>query len=74
MSDDKTKRGQPDRSRISGTEAYEVDYAARKLAPEFPNKTRQQIERAIIESTRVPQFHNNRDMVLNSSRLKLRSN
>lgn len=73
MSDDKTKRGQPDRSRISGSESYEVDAAALKLAPEFPGKTRRQIEQAIVASTKVPQFHNNRVMVLNSARLKLRN-
>ena len=73
MSDDKSNRGQPDRSLISGNESYEIDAAARRLAPEFPDKSRQQIENAIVESTKVPQFHNNREMVLNSARLKLRN-
>ena len=73
MSDDKSNRGQPDRSLISGTQPYEVDAAARTLAPEFPHKSRQDIESAIIESTQVSQFHNNREMVLNTARLKLRN-
>ncbi len=30
MSDDKSKRGKPDRIRVSGTEKYEVDYVAKK--------------------------------------------
>ena len=30
MTDNTTNRGQPDRSRISGDEAYEVEYFARK--------------------------------------------
>lgn len=72
MSDDKTQRGQPDRSKISATESYEVDYAAKQLAPEFPGKTPAQIRNAIVESARVPEFHNNREMVMNSARLKLR--
>lgn len=30
MSDDKTNRGEPDRSRVSGSEDYEVQYFAEK--------------------------------------------
>jgi hypothetical protein len=30
MADDKTKTGEPDRSRVAGGEAYEVGYFARK--------------------------------------------
>jgi len=30
MSDDKTNRGEPDRSRVSGSEPYEVEYFASK--------------------------------------------
>lgn len=30
MSDDKTNRGEPDRSRVSGSEPYEVRYFAEK--------------------------------------------
>lgn len=30
MADDKTKRGQQDRSRISSSETYEVEYFARR--------------------------------------------
>jgi hypothetical protein len=30
MSDDKSKRGQPDRRLVAGGERYEVDYLARK--------------------------------------------
>lgn len=73
MSDNKKNRGEPDRSLLSGGQSYEVDHAARALAREFPGKTRQQIERAITESAKVPQFHNNRDMVMNSARLKLKN-
>ena len=51
---------------------HEVDYAAKQLAPEFPGKTPAQIRNAIVESARVPEFHNNREMVMNSARLKLR--
>ena len=30
MADDKTNRGEPDRSRVSGSEDYEVQYFARE--------------------------------------------
>ncbi len=73
MSDDKSYRGPLDRNKISGREPYEVDYAARQLAREFPTKTRSEIERAITDSAKIPQFHNNRDMVMNSARLKLKN-
>lgn len=31
MPDDKSKRGTPDRSRVSANEAYEVEYLAREI-------------------------------------------
>jgi Protein of unknown function (DUF3606). len=36
MSDDKTNRGEPDRSRVSGEERYEVEYFAErhKITPD----------------------------------------
>ena len=30
MADDKTNRGEPDRSKVSGSEDYELDYLAKK--------------------------------------------
>lgn len=36
MSDDKSKRGLPDRQRVSSTERYEVDYLARKVGLPSP--------------------------------------
>jgi len=36
MSDDKTKRGKPDRDRVSGIEPYEVNYLARKTGLPAP--------------------------------------
>lgn len=73
MSDNKSYRGPLDRSKIAGNQPYEVDHAARVLQQEFPGQSRRAIERAIVESTKVPQFHNNREMVMNSARLKLRN-
>lgn len=73
MSDNPNYRGPSDRSRLAGLQAHEVDYAARILQGEFTNKTRQQIENAIRECAAEPRFHNNRDMVMNCARLKLRN-
>lgn len=44
MADDKTKRGKPDRDRVSSTEAYEVNYLAKKtgLPPPLVKKVIQQ--------------------------------
>lgn len=36
MSDDKTKRGEPDRRRVSANESYEVDYLAKKTGLPAP--------------------------------------
>ncbi len=36
MSDDKTKRGKPDREHVSGNEPYEVNYLARKTGLPAP--------------------------------------
>jgi Protein of unknown function (DUF3606). len=73
MSDNKKKIGAPDRNRVAGGEAYEVDYVARKLQKEFPDASRKAIEKAITDSAKIPQFHNNRVMVENSARLKLKN-
>lgn len=44
MADDKSKRGKPDRERVSGGERYEVDYLAKKhgLPPPLVKKIIQQ--------------------------------
>jgi hypothetical protein len=73
MSDNPNLRGPQDRSRLAGLQPHEVDYAARILQGEFLNKSRQQIEDAIRQCAAEPRFHNNRDMVMNCARLKLRN-
>lgn len=73
MSDNKKKRGEPDRSLLNLGEAYEVAYAASQLKKEFPTKTATQINRALIDSAKVPQFNSKRAMIMNSARLKLKN-
>lgn len=36
MADDKSKRGKPDRDRVSGSESYEIDQLAEKFALPAP--------------------------------------
>ena len=71
MSDDKSKRGFPDNTKFNKNEPYEVNYAAKKLQPEFPAKSVSQIKKALVDSAKVPQFHQNRKMIINSARMKL---
>jgi hypothetical protein len=72
MSDDKTKRGRPDRDLFNKHEPYEVDHAVKQIAREFPNQTKTAVKKAILDSAKVKNFHNNRDMILNSARIKLK--
>ena len=73
MPDNPNLRGPADRSRIAANQPHEIDHAARQLTPEFPNANRRQIEKALVDSAKIPQFHNNRDMVMNSARLKVKN-
>lgn len=72
MSDDKSKRGHPDRDLFNRNEKYEVDYAVRQLSKEF-DASNTEIKKAVIDSAKVPNFHNNRQMIINSARLKLKN-
>jgi hypothetical protein len=71
MSDDPKKRGGPDRRLVAGGQAHEVDYLARKLQPEFPGKSRAEIEAAIKSVTKIPEFQNRRPMIENAAKAKL---
>ncbi len=72
MSDDKTKRGHPDRDLFNKNEKYEVDYMTNQLSKEFDND-KLEIKKAILDSAKVKNFHNNRQMIINSARLKLKN-
>lgn len=72
MSDDKSNRGPRDRAKVSGTENYEMRHLVDKMSREFPSHSRSDVAQAAKESVAVKQFHNNRAMIENSMRLKLR--
>lgn len=73
MTDDKTKRGHPDRDLFNKNEPYEVEYAIQQLAQEFEGKKSGEIKKALIESAKIKNFHENRKMIMNSARLKLKN-
>lgn len=67
MPDNPNKRGPADRRLVAGGQAHEVDHLARVIHPQVPNKTRAEVETAIKQAAKVPQFHNNRKMVTNAA-------
>lgn len=71
MSDNKHLRGQPDRSKFNKHEVYEVEYAVNELKEQFPAISRSAIQKAVIESANVKEFHENRKMIINSAIMKL---
>ena len=73
MSDDKTKRGHPDRDLFNKKEPYEVNYLVEKLEKQFPKANQAQVKKAVIDSANVKQFHENRKMIENSAKLKLKN-
>jgi len=71
MADDKSKRGHPDRDLFNRNETYEVNYAVRQLAHEFPASSKTEIKKALLDSAKIKNFHSNRKMIVNSTRMKL---
>jgi hypothetical protein len=61
MSDDKNNRGEPDRSRVSGREPYEVKYFAEKHGI------------SIAEAERLIGEHGNDRKALDAAAVRLRS-
>ena len=59
MADDKSQRGEPDRSRVAGDEEYEVDYFAQKhgltrdQAQELINRHGNNREKLDAEAARI---------------------
>ena len=61
MSDDKNNRGEPDRSRVSGSEPYEVRYFAEKHGI------------SIAEAEKLIREHGNDRATLDAAAVRLRS-
>jgi hypothetical protein len=67
MSDNKKKTGGADRRLVAGGQDYEVDYLAKQIHSQVPDKSRTEVEAAIKKAAAVPQFHNDRKMVKNAA-------
>ena len=72
MTDNKTKRGHPDSDLFNKKEDYEVQYAINELSKEFDN-SKAEIKKSLLESAEIKNFHENRKMIMNSTRLKLKN-
>lgn len=73
MSDDKSKRGWQDRSKVNINEAYEKEYLVDKYQSKYPNASTAQVKKAVVDSAKVPQFHQGRKMIEHSIDLKLKN-
>lgn len=71
MSDDKSKVGKPDRSKINPHERYEVYDTAKNLQAGHPRVPLQKVEQLVVEMAKIPQFHSNRKMIENAVKMKL---
>jgi hypothetical protein len=72
MSDNKNKRGKPDRNSISFKEKYEFDYAAKQLQKQFPNETKQDVKGALIDAARKVSPSEGREKIMRQARKNLR--
>ncbi len=73
MSDNKSKRGWQDRSKVNINESYEKQYLVDKYERKYPDATHAQVQKAVVDSAKVPQFHQSRKMIENSIDLKLKN-
>ncbi len=53
MTDNKKNIGSPDRNLISFKEKYEVDYAVKQLAKQFPDNTKTEVKNALFDAARA---------------------
>jgi hypothetical protein len=72
MSDNKQKRGSPDRNLIAFKEKYEVDYATKQLQKQVPDTTRQEAKDALFKAARKVSPSEGREKVMRAARKTLR--
>ena len=72
MSDDKSKRGAPDRNLISFKEKYEFDYAVKQLQNQVADTTKQEAREALTEAARKVSPSEGREKVMRAARKILR--
>jgi len=68
MSDDKTKRGTPDRNLINFKEKYEFSYAVKQLQKQVPETTKQHAKDALVEAARKISPSEGREKIMRAAR------
>jgi hypothetical protein len=68
MSDDKNKRGGPDRNLISFKQKYEFDYAVKQLQNQVPDATKTEAKEALTEAARKVSPSEGREKVMRVAR------
>jgi len=68
MTDDKTKRGAPDRNLINFKEKYEFDYAVKQLQNQIPDTTKQAAKEALTEAAKKISPSEGREKIMREAR------
>jgi hypothetical protein len=72
MTDNKQKRGNPDRNLISFKEKYEFDYAAKQLQKQVPDTIRQEAKDALTAAAKKTSPSEGREKIMRAARKVLR--
>ncbi len=72
MTDNKQKRGNPDRNLISFRENYEFDYAVKQLQRQVPGTTRQEARDALTVVAKKISPSEGREKIMRAARKRLR--
>jgi hypothetical protein len=68
MTDDKNKRGSPDRNLISFKEKYEFGYAVKQLQKQIPDSTKQDAKDALTEAAKKISPSEGREKIMRAAR------
>jgi hypothetical protein len=72
MPDDKKKVGKQDDNLISFKQKYEVDYAVKQLAKEFPDETKKAVKEALTEAAKKISPSEGREKIMQQARKNLK--
>lgn len=72
MTDNKQKRGNPDRNLISFKEKYEFNYAVKQLQNQVPDTTRQEAKDALVTAAKKISPSEGREKIMRAARKVLR--
>jgi hypothetical protein len=72
MTDNKQKRGNPDRNLISFKEKYEFNYAVKQLQKQVPDTARQEAKDALTAAAKKISPSEGREKIMRAARKSLR--